>query len=62
MPLLLFQFGLWTTWIIWLLLVLMSSIQLYQYHNQEDFFVSLHRERERLIQRVNPNAQASYSV
>ncbi|XP_067682124.1 transmembrane protein 179-like [Haliotis asinina] len=46
------QFGLWSTWICWLVQSFLSVIKLYRYHRQEAFLTSMNRERERLLQRV----------
>jgi len=52
------KFGVWTSWICWIILLACSSVKLYQYHQQEDFFISMNRERERLLQRISNQNEA----
>ncbi|ELU12883.1 hypothetical protein CAPTEDRAFT_173925 [Capitella teleta] len=51
------QFGVWASWLCWLSLSVCATIKMYQFHRQEDFFQSMHRERERLVQRIGRTPQ-----
>jgi len=46
------QFAVWLSWIIWLVLSIMAMVKMYELHRQENFGVSVNRERERLLQKV----------
>lgn len=50
------QFGVWVSLASWVMLVALASHKLYQYHRQEDFFTSMRRERQRLLNRVTSNS------
>ena len=54
------QFGTWAVWLCQLSLFILSVIKLCRYHSQENFLISMSRERQRLIQRVQ--SQSSYSA
>ncbi|KAI0218589.1 hypothetical protein LSAT2_029701 [Lamellibrachia satsuma] len=49
------QFGTWLAWLCWLIQTGLSSLKLCRLHQQEDFFISMKRERTRLIQRIASN-------
>ncbi|XP_013388550.1 transmembrane protein 179 [Lingula anatina] len=49
------QFASWAVFLCWLVQAVMCGYQLYKYNRLENFLVSMNRERERLIQKVNPN-------
>ncbi|XP_005106932.1 transmembrane protein 179 [Aplysia californica] len=46
------QFGIWFSWMTWLILAVMSLVRMYNFHRQEAFSVSINRERQRLLQKV----------
>ncbi|KAK2176684.1 hypothetical protein NP493_646g01086 [Ridgeia piscesae] len=49
------QFGTWLSWICWVIQTGLASIKLWRFHRQENFFISMKRERTRLIQRMGNN-------
>ncbi|XP_041352820.1 transmembrane protein 179-like [Gigantopelta aegis] len=51
------QFGLWTTWICWVIVSMMSVIRMYSFNREEAFLTSMDRERQRLLQRWQPSSQ-----
>ena len=47
-----FQLAAWLNWVCWTILTGLCSVSIYRYHKQEDFFTSMTRERQRLLQSV----------
>lgn len=49
------QFGAWMLFIDWFAILCFCAIKIVRLHQEENFFTSLNRERERIIQRGNTN-------
>ncbi|XP_067119994.1 transmembrane protein 179 [Centruroides vittatus] len=47
------QFAIWSSWVCWVFLTVLSTCKLCRYHEQENVIVSMARERQRIISSSN---------
>lgn len=48
------QFGNWSCFVCWLFLIVISVIKILMFRQHEEFMISAHRERRRLLQHIEP--------
>lgn len=50
------QFGIWSSWVCWVFLAVLSTLKLCRYHEREVIRVSMARQRQKIINQVDPDS------